>query len=324
MKKICKILLKVFLSLVVLILIVFLLWLLQYFHKSNPKNRIIYETTNTDIYKDTKISAHRSGAGVYPEETMLAFEACLNNFNVDYFEFDLHITKDDVLILLHDATLDRTSNCEEVFGETNVYPETKTFAELQKLNMGIKFVDDNGNYPYKDIQDEEILSKLKIVSLDQVLDLLTSKGSFKYLIEIKNKGELGKRAADLLYEVLKQRQLFDDVILGCFNKDVPKYVDMKYPEIKRGANIDEVIDFVIACLVNDKDFNPQYTVLQLPYNNLVFSRGVNFGLVSFINYAHKNNLAVQYWTINNSKDMQYLKSVGADCIMTDYPNIVPF
>ena len=145
MKKICKILLKVFLSLVVLILIVFLLWLLQYFHKSNPKNRIIYETTNTDIYQDTRISAHRSGAGVYPEETMLAFEACLNNFNVDYFEFDLHITKDDVLILLHDATLDRTSNCEEVFGETNVYPETKTFAELQKLNMGIKFVDDNGN-----------------------------------------------------------------------------------------------------------------------------------------------------------------------------------
>ena len=246
MKKICNILLKVFLSLVVLILIVFLLWILQYFHKSNPKNRIIYETTNTDIYQDTRISAHRSGAGVYPAETMLAFEACLNNFNVDYFEFDLHITKDDVLILLHDATLDRTSNCEEVFGETNVYPETKTFAELQKLNMGIKFVDDNGNTPYKDIQDEEILSKLKIVSLDQVLDFLTSKGSFKYLIEIKNKGELGKRAADLLYEVLKQRQLFDDVILGCFNKDVPKYVDMKYPEIKRGANIDEIIDFVIA------------------------------------------------------------------------------
>ena len=100
MKKICKILLNVFLSLVVLILIVFLLWILHYFHKSNPKNRIIYETTNTDIYQDTKISAHRSGAGVYPEETMLAFEACLNNFNVDYFEFDLHITKDDVLILL--------------------------------------------------------------------------------------------------------------------------------------------------------------------------------------------------------------------------------
>ena len=324
MKKIYKSLLTIFLSLVALVLIIFLLWVFHYFHKSNPKNRIIYKTTNTDIYKDTRISAHRSGAGVYPEETMLAFEACLNNYNVDYFEFDLHITKDDVLILLHDATLDRTSNCEEVFGESNVYPETKTFAELQKLNMGIKFVDDNGNSPYKDIQNEEILSKLKIVSLDQVLDFLTSKGSFKYIIEIKNKGELGKRAADLLYESLKQRQLFDDVILGCFNKDVPEYVDMMYPEIKRGAYIGEVIDFVIACLFNDKDFNPKYTVLQLPYRNIHFSKGVNLGLVKFINYAHKNNIAVQYWTINNPKDMQYLKSMGVDCIMTDFPNIVPF
>ena len=99
---------------------------------------------------------------------------------------------------------------------------------------------------------------------------------------------------------------------------------MMYPEIKRGAYIGEVIDFVIACLVNDKDFNPQYTVLQLPYRNIHSSKGVNLGLVKFINYAHKNNIAVQYWTINNPKDMQYLKSMGADCIMTDFPNIVPF
>ena len=96
---------------------VFLLWFCQYFHKSNPKKIEVYNTTNKDIFSETKISAHRSGAGVYPEETMLAFEACVNNFKVDYYEFDLHITKDDVLILLHDSTLDRTSNCEEVFGE---------------------------------------------------------------------------------------------------------------------------------------------------------------------------------------------------------------
>lgn len=324
MKKIYKILLKVLLSLAGAVLVIFLLWALHYCHKSNPKNRIVYESTNSDIFQETKISAHRSGAGVYPEETMLAFEACLNNYDVDYFEFDLHITKDDVLILLHDATLDRTSNCEEVFGETNVYPETKTFAELQKLNMGVKFVDDNGNAPYKDIHDEEILSKLKIVSLNQVLDFLISKGSFKYIIEIKNDGELGKRAADLLYQSLKERQLFDDVILGCFNKDVPGYVDEKYPEIKRGAYTGEVFEFIFACLRNDKNYNPKYSVLQLPYHNINSSKGMNLGLLKFINYAHKNNIAIQYWTINNPKDMQYLKSVGADCIMTDFPNIVPF
>lgn len=324
MKSLFKNLIKVFLGLVIFIALIFLFWAGHYFHKSNPKNRIIYNTTNSEIFSETKKSAHRSGAGVYPEETMLAFESCVKNFVVDYYEFDLHITKDDVLILLHDATLDRTSDCEEVFGEKDVYPENKTFSELSQLNMGAKFVDINGNTPYADIQDAEILSKLRIVSLDQVLDFLTSKGSFKYLIEIKNKGELGKRAADILYENLKRRNMIDDVVLGCFNKEVSEYVDQKYPDFKRGANTAEVFDFVIACLTNADDFNPSYSVLQLPYRRIHSSKGVNFGLTKFVNYAHKHNLAVQYWTINEPEDMSYLKSIGADCIMTDYPNIVPF
>ena len=53
-----------------------------------------------------------------PENTMLAFESCMNSkdFNTDIFEFDLHITKDNKLILLHDDTLDRTTNAVEYFG----------------------------------------------------------------------------------------------------------------------------------------------------------------------------------------------------------------
>lgn len=324
MKKVYKVLLTIISSLAALFLLLFLIWLCQYCRKSNPKKIEFYNTNNNDIFSETKISAHRSGAGVYPEETMLAFEACVKNYNVDYFEFDLHITKDDVLILLHDSTLDRTSNCEEVFGETNVRPENKTFAELQKLNMGLKFVNDKGERPYQNVDDPETLSKLKVLSLDQVLDFLTSKGSFKYIIEIKNDGELGKRSADLLYAIIKERNLLDDVVLGCFNKDVPEYVDQNYPDLKRGAYIEEVLAFVKACLTDDETFAPKYSVLQLPYGDIESTKGINFGLLKFINYAHKHNLAVQYWTVNKLKHMEYLKSVGADCIMTDYPNMVPY
>ena len=48
--------------------------------------------------------------------------------------------------------------------------------------------------------------------------------------------------------------------------------------------------------------------------------GVNTGWTTITNYAHKNDIAVQYWTINNEKDMKYLSTIGADCIMSDYPN----
>ena len=84
------------------------------------------------------VSAHRSGGGIMPENTMLAFESCMNSkdFNTDIFEFDLHITKDNKLILLHDDTLDRTTNAVEYFGYEDVKPIDHTYAELRELNFG--------------------------------------------------------------------------------------------------------------------------------------------------------------------------------------------
>ena len=93
-------------------------------HRSDPSQIISYETQNPYILESTDISGHRSGGGIAPEETMMAFKNCAENneFSIDVFEFDLHITKDNVLVLLHDDTLDRTSNSEEVFGEKEVRP----------------------------------------------------------------------------------------------------------------------------------------------------------------------------------------------------------
>lgn len=110
-------------------------------HRSEPSQIETYKTNNAYIIDGTDISGHRSGGGIEPEETMMAFKNCAENpnFDIDVFEFDLHITKDKQLVLLHDNTLDRTSDSEEVFGEKKVRPEDKTYAELRTLNMGAKF-----------------------------------------------------------------------------------------------------------------------------------------------------------------------------------------
>ncbi len=70
------------------------------------------------------VSAHRSGGGIAPENTMMAFKNCIESedFNVDVFEFDLHITKDGQLILLHDDSLDRTTDSAEKYGADGVTP----------------------------------------------------------------------------------------------------------------------------------------------------------------------------------------------------------
>ena len=55
----------------------------------------------------------------------------------------------------------------------------------------------------------------------------------------------------------------------------------------------------------------------MPYRAIV-----NLGTAKVINYAHKHNIAVQYWTINKESELEYLASIGADCIMSDYPDLL--
>lgn len=280
------------------------------------------------------VSAHRAGSLVAPENTLNAFrlgieEAKSGGFTVDIWEFDLHITKDNELILLHDHTLDRTSNSEEVFGTEDARPEDYTLEELRRLNMGYDF-ELNGEYPFRNLTEEEVSEQgLRVCTLDEVLDFMTSGeasaavpaeyGKFRYVIEIKNSGKLGEKAADLLYDTLTEYGILQDVVFGTFNQNVTDYVDETYPDMLRSSSICEVLDFWFAFLTK-ADLSKRgvgYCALQIPY-----SKTISFlGNRELIEYAHSYNIAVQYWTINEADDVEYLQSIGADCIMSDSPDM---
>lgn len=299
-----------------------ILWAVTYFHRSSPSQIQKYETDNPLICESSLISAHRSGAGIMPEETMRAFVNCIENqeFSVDIFEFDLHITKDDVLILLHDNELDRTSDCAEVFGKQHCKPEDYTYEELRQLNMGAKFVNENGEMPFAGLKGNEVPDDIRIARLNDVIGYLEEHGNFHYIIEVKNTGDLGKKSVDLLIRYLDEMNLTERVIFGNFNEEISMYAEETCPELTRGACVREVFDFFGAYLLRKADWQPAFEVLQLPFGDISQNRGVNLGTASLINYAHQKNLAVQYWTVNNEKDMEYLISLKADGIITDYPD----
>ena len=278
------------------------------------------------------VSAHRAGSSVAPENTLHAFElgieeATTGGYKVDIWEFDLHITADEQLILLHDHTLDRTSDSEQVFGVKDARPEDYTLAELKKLNMGYNF-ELNGEYPFRDLTPEEVADAgLDVCTLGDVLDYMESDearaaapdGRFSYIIEIKNSGKLGERAADLLYAELASRGLLPYVVFGTFNQNVSDYVDAHYPDMLRSSSICEVLDFWLAYLTG-ADLSKKgvgYCALQIPYSSSISFLGTK----GLIEYAHKYNIAVQYWTINEEEDMRHLQSIGADCIMSDKPDL---
>lgn len=292
---------------------------------------IEYETTNPYINKlgETDISAHRSGAGVAPQNTLMAFEKMLeenDKFGVSTYEFDVSLTKDGELIVLHNLTYDATSNAVEAFGYEDVYASDLTFEEAhQVLNMGENFKL-NGEYPYRGLRGDDIPYNLRVAKCETIIDYIEANCGdmeFNYIIEIKSTGKQGKQAADRLYEIISERNMKNRVIWATFQPDVSSYMERKYPDMPRSAGIIEVLQFYIYARMDWdlSDVNPSYVALQIPYGPSAANGLINLGTKEVINYAHKNNIAAQYWTINNAEDVEYLINNGADCIMTDYPDM---
>lgn len=275
---------------------------------------------NKYICHDSQImlSAHRAGGELAPEETMMAFELCMDaeDYRVDIVEFDLHLTADEKLVLLHDDTADRTSNSAEVFGK-DVKVREKTLAELKELNFGENFVID-GKYPYRGLRGGDIPDNVRILSLEELLGYLTAKrAELNYIIEIKDGGKDGERALDILYETLERYGITEQTIIGTFQNNVTKYIDKNYPDITRSASIMEVLEFYYSFLYGvKKDFD--FEVLQIPVGLNGF---FELSTAAFIDYAHACNIAVQYWTINDEETVRLLTENGADAIMTDNPEI---
>ena len=270
------------------------------------------------------LSAHRAGGDLAPEETLSAFKLCMESpdYSVDIVEFDLHLTKDGHLVLMHDHEVDRTSDGPIVFGKKKVKVQDKTLAELKTLNFGYNFQAPDGSYPYRNI--DNVPDDVRILTLDEVLAYLAEQrpdGDLTYIIEIKDKGRVGKEAMDKLNAAMEKFGITDKTIVGTFNGDISKYIDDVYGgKVKRSAGILEVVNFYYAFLwgVNQNTDKLGYDVLQIPMG---FNGFFDLSTKAFIDYAHSLGIAVQYWTINDEDDMRTLLKNGADAIMTDNPEL---
>ena len=272
------------------------------------------------------LSAHRAGGVLEPEETMAAFKQCMEqakneNYKVDILEFDLHLTKDDVLVLMHDHEIDRTSN-----GTGKICD--MTLAELKTYNFGYNFKTTDGVYKYRDKVGDD-LKDVRIATLEEVLtyvenDACEGKKTMQYVIEIKDGGEVGKRAMNKLYRMMDKFDIIDRTVFGTFQGEISKYVDecnangAFEKEVVRSAGIAEVLDFYYAFLYGNTNAKFNFKVLQIPMG---FNGFFDLSTKEFIDFAHSLDIAVQYWTINDPDDVAKLQANGADCIMTDDPKM---
>lgn len=318
---ILKIVRTLLICIAVIALTVFGLYkLVTYQWKDQPQD---YAATNQYITKlgNTMIAAHRGGRSLFPQGTMMAFEGCVNSqtFEADIIEFDVQLTADEKLIILHDETLDEVTNAIEYFGKTENYATDYTYEEIYNLNFGEYFKGKDGEMPYKGLRGEDIPDNLRVATVTDALTYLENNGDYYYSIEIKSGGESGIRSADILYDILNEMNLIDKTIVASFNKEVILHLEENYPDLTRTAYNIEVLKLYIDSLfdIDRPDGYYDFDVLQVPPDKYI----VNLGTPKLINYAHKNNIAVQYWTINDTERIKFLQSIGADGIITDKPDV---
>ena len=280
------------------------------------------------------LAAHRGGGENNPENTMLAFREAVKTIQVDIIESDLYLTKDGYLVYNHDAYIDETCNVngdislEEVEAlcenkENRHYIKDMTLAELEQYNFGYYFEDENGERIYKDVTDLEGTG-LQIATVDKLFEeFYESHPDLLFIVEIKNDGELGFKACEILSETLNQYPGYrDQIVVGTFHDEIEEELKSKYSDLLRGAPTGTAAKFVLTQYLGVNIFdNSDFACLQIPTS---YDLGIEIFLDNqgLIDRAHRRNIAVQYWTINDADEMRHLIELGCDCIMTDNPELL--
>ena len=299
-----------------------------------PKKNVAY---NPFIVKDgglPMVAAHRGGSEDNPENTVLAFREAVNTIGVDVIESDVYLTKDGYLVYNHDEYIDRTSNVngdvtlEEVDSlckdkANRHYIKDMTLAELEQYNFGYYFENEEGVRIYKDVVDVEAAG-LQIATADKLFEeFYETHPDLLFIVEIKNDGELGYQACRVLSDTLNQYPKYRDrIVVGTFHDEIELELKTRYPDLMRGAPTGTAAKFILTQFFGVNIFDTgDFACLQIPTS---YEVGITIALdkKTLIDRAHKRNIAVQYWTINDPDEMRRLIELGCDCIMTDKPRLL--
>ena len=277
------------------------------------------------------LCAHRGGAETSPENTIKAYKNVVSEYQADILETDLWLTSDNQVVLSHDSTINRTSDVEVVTGSNEkYYISDHTLKELKQFNFGYKF-EINGTRPYGNLitdsnkEDREIIiseNELSIVTLDELFACFyETHKEMLFIVEIKNSGEKGFIVADKIADLLNNKypDYKNRIVVGTFNDEVEEYLKNNHSQILRGASPSAVIKFVATQVLKVNIFeNQSIACLQLPLEEY----GIPLTWDTYIKRAHRKNIAVQYWTINDAETMRELIEKGVDAIMTDNPALL--
>jgi glycerophosphoryl diester phosphodiesterase len=239
--------------------------------------------------------AHRGASARAPENTLEAFREAVEA-GAGGLELDVHMTLDGEIVVIHDPTVDRTTN-----GSGDV--AQMTLEEIRALDAGYRFSPDGGStYPYRG-------AGLRVPRLAEVYEEFPD---VPVNIEIK-RAQPGVEEAVL--EVIRGAA-GRTLVASNRHEVVRRFRRISGGSISTAASRREIGRFyVLSRLRLERLYSPAYDALQVPPEH----RGMKVVTPRFLEAAHGRGVRVDVWTINEPDEMRRMLDLGADGVMTDRP-----
>lgn len=229
--------------------------------------------------------AHRGFCSKYPENTILAFQKAIEE-GVDGIENDVQLTKDGEMVLIHDETIDRTT-------DGRGYVKDYTLGELRKLNAAALFADQFGVLPiptlreyFELVKDEPIVTNIEMKT-----------GVFEYL-EMEQK----------LIDLIREYRLEEKVLITSFNHFTVMRMKERAPDLKYGF-------LAYDWRLDAGEYTARYGIpcYHPDYHNLTWE---------VVEELHAHKIEINPYTVDDPEEIRDLIQKGVNSVITNCPDVV--
>ena len=238
---------------------------------------------------------HRGASGEAPENTLPAFERAWEA-GVPYLEMDCHASSDAEIVVIHDATLDRTTD-----GRGPV--KAQSFKALQRLDAGYRFTRVGEHFPFRG----------QGVQLPRLADVLAAFPEARINLEIK---QADPPIIGRVVELLRRADAIDRVLLAAEDDGIMAEIRAAEPGTAIGMSRGDIVALFQAALEDRLDaYQAPGHALQIPPSFM----GDSLVTPENLALARRAGLCVHVWTINDPEEMRGLLRAGVDGLMSDFP-----
>ena len=243
--------------------------------------------------RKTLVIAHAGGEGLGPANTLEAMRLS-RAAGADVNDADVHLTKDRVLVAIHDDTVDATTDGTGLVID-------KTLAELRKLDAGLHFKDSAGGFPFRG----------KGVTIPTIEDVLTQFPGVLTSLEFKdNSGPAPQIMCDLLHKTGRASSVY---VSSDTDPPIEEFKKL-CPEVTTTVT-DAMVPIMLAAEKSGARWCSPVPIGQPPYS------ADRRPTLESLKWSHDHGLANFTWTIDDPSTLRYLAGIGMDAVYTRFPDV---